>query len=670
MFGRLSALLAVAVLAAAAPHNDWSQACFHGECAYEMTSNSGTSGLLKLYGSPKSISDITAAAGWVVLDCDPHSMVQQIRLVCKSDNAEAAGCNHVFEHGGAIDKLVRLPENCGSGPFARIAKANIAADQSIPAHMKRHLERRGEAQPEVHLLDIDTNFAAVSVDRAGEIKFRFVGFNQPGVSMDSANFNWDENSLWFFDNAIKWVSDKASNVAKKAEETFVTVKNAAVTAGKAIEKTANDAWRTIQEVPKYLEQATSFGHNLKSSEVTMPLTLPQTTLLNVKHESCKVQAKLEVTVSGSATAKMAVGLVIEGSILPPSIKKFGTLVDLSADVLANLYFDIGLTGGVASNRIPLVDPIGIPPLSVPGIFSIGPWLQLEASARAVMDIQMQIKTGLSYKVDHLKLWYPPKVASSGAKKTIKSKDSELELSASANVQGYGFIEGHIIPSVKLGVLMGNDKFTLGDRPAKATINAYVEADVFARLTLEAEAQASGKVNIKKKSKRDAVMLDAPASEELHKLVPRSFVPPYGLKARELAAQAAKPVAKKGAAAGKVAKGKAAAPLTVTKEGSAGISACVWLDIGVAFNGGASVEIFGWKPADPKGTIWAPQPWTVFSKCWTFGEGVAPLDISRSRSRDVSFFDKVPQGQNCPASSGEKLSKVPKQKVAGKTLTQS
>lgn len=42
-----------------------------------------------------AITDITPAAGWVVLDCDANAVSQEIRLVCNSDDAEAVGCRCV-----------------------------------------------------------------------------------------------------------------------------------------------------------------------------------------------------------------------------------------------------------------------------------------------------------------------------------------------------------------------------------------------------------------------------------------------------------------------------------------------------------------------------------------------------------------------------------------------
>lgn len=66
---------------------------------------------LQFSSNPHAMADITPAAGWVVLDCDPHALVQDIRLVCKGDDAEGAGCNHLFNGVDPVDKYVRLPES-------------------------------------------------------------------------------------------------------------------------------------------------------------------------------------------------------------------------------------------------------------------------------------------------------------------------------------------------------------------------------------------------------------------------------------------------------------------------------------------------------------------------------------------------------------------------------
>lgn len=58
--------------------------------------------------SHTSLSDITDAAGWDIIECDTGSTgVQDIRLVC-TDTSK--GCDHLFE-GGEEHTIVRLPEH-------------------------------------------------------------------------------------------------------------------------------------------------------------------------------------------------------------------------------------------------------------------------------------------------------------------------------------------------------------------------------------------------------------------------------------------------------------------------------------------------------------------------------------------------------------------------------
>lgn len=58
--------------------------------------------------NPTSLSDITAAAGWDIIECDPYSVgPQDIRLVCVD---RSKGCDQLFE-GGEENTIIRLPES-------------------------------------------------------------------------------------------------------------------------------------------------------------------------------------------------------------------------------------------------------------------------------------------------------------------------------------------------------------------------------------------------------------------------------------------------------------------------------------------------------------------------------------------------------------------------------
>lgn len=66
------------------------------------------------WGSSDAISDITAAAGWIILGCDNDALAQDIRLVCDSEHANSAHCSHLYRSVGAVGKIVRLPESVRS----------------------------------------------------------------------------------------------------------------------------------------------------------------------------------------------------------------------------------------------------------------------------------------------------------------------------------------------------------------------------------------------------------------------------------------------------------------------------------------------------------------------------------------------------------------------------
>jgi len=72
-------------------------------------------------GTSSTVSDITPASGWTISGCDANSPdAQTIRLTCDPSGANAANCAHILS-SNPLNKVVRLPDSCGAGPFARVA---------------------------------------------------------------------------------------------------------------------------------------------------------------------------------------------------------------------------------------------------------------------------------------------------------------------------------------------------------------------------------------------------------------------------------------------------------------------------------------------------------------------------------------------------------------------
>ncbi|KLO17570.1 hypothetical protein SCHPADRAFT_161007 [Schizopora paradoxa] len=151
----ISLLVPNAILYGVYGKNDWSKACLDGICSFEVEDEPNSmKGTLNLVGSLSAISDITPIAGWHILNCSNNTNIQTIRLVCVD---ESLGCDHLFQNG-AQHTVVRLPPDCGSGPFVRVAEHRVSEDQSLPSGLAQALSKRDGALPQIISLQIDDDF--------------------------------------------------------------------------------------------------------------------------------------------------------------------------------------------------------------------------------------------------------------------------------------------------------------------------------------------------------------------------------------------------------------------------------------------------------------------------------------------------------------------------------
>ncbi|KLO17567.1 hypothetical protein SCHPADRAFT_936933 [Schizopora paradoxa] len=149
-------LVAHALVLQALGKNDWSKACLNGTCSYDIEKGPTTmGGTIEISGSSSAISDITPAAGWFIQNCTSSTNSQTVKLICVD---ESKGCGHIF-HDGAQETVVRLPDDCGSGPFVRVARHWVPDDQTIPSNVSLNLMRRDAIIPQVHMLQLDDDFA-------------------------------------------------------------------------------------------------------------------------------------------------------------------------------------------------------------------------------------------------------------------------------------------------------------------------------------------------------------------------------------------------------------------------------------------------------------------------------------------------------------------------------
>ncbi|KAJ3886089.1 hypothetical protein GG344DRAFT_58099 [Lentinula edodes] len=478
----LSILLAGStIITSVSAVNDWNTPCFDGTCQYSLTALPGQngSGTMQIWGSSNAISDITTAAGWEILNCSATAMAQDIRLVCMSSDTEGTGCDHLFQAGGAEGKLVRLPEDCGMSPFARVAQSYVSGDQSIPAGISaRFVRRDGEngtgsgnsSLPQVQGLSLDTNFSAVDPSRYGNINIAVQGANFAGA---------DVNGTLVSTTTARRRSGLSYNVSARDLSDFV---------GNAI-----DCNYLILCLSYFLSLSSIYPaiKSLSSFNTTKTVSLPpvsvdkSATLLNKDIKCGNVDINVDLGVDGKAQAQISLGVAAQGTIVPPDLNDFAVTVGMDAVIDGTVDMSAGVSTTFDTGKIQVVPPLGIPGLDFPGILTIGPSFDVQAEATAKLDIAADLKVGIVYNISNAQLVFPDKNNQSGGNFGVG--DTPLTLSVTPSVKSTGSLTAHLIPSLNLGI-------QALDNIASATVFLDLDASATMQLSLDAVDSASVSVD--------------------------------------------------------------------------------------------------------------------------------------------------------------------------------
>ncbi|KAJ8496097.1 hypothetical protein ONZ45_g12592 [Pleurotus djamor] len=434
--------------------------------------------VLRLSG--KSLTDITPAAGWVILDCDPHSTEQEIRLVCSSANHEDVGCNHVFSDGGAEHKVVRLPESCTEAPFLRIASARVAEDQSIPGHVADTLIKRDGIPPVVHILHVDGNWASSDVSKVGVVNFEFIGSNSPHTDAEKSGSNSGASQS----RSVTYEKRESDGFFEWAGHVYDAVKEAVVPAYNTVKGMLVSSYKKFITTMRDLTSFDSNPEFIKS--VKLDTGGEMVTIFHLEKEAVKCNvgttSTLDVSAGGKIDAQVKFGLMANGSIIPPQIGSYAVYAVVNGQVNANVSVDATVTGNLASKRIRVAE-VAITPLQIPKIIALGPSIRLEAQAELDLSLEVLINTNLKYAIHDLEFWYPKKMteAEPDAKSGFKSLDfqpSPLSIDATVDIEAQANITAHLIPSLRLGLSALN---------GEVDGSGFIEVDAWAKLALQGKA---------------------------------------------------------------------------------------------------------------------------------------------------------------------------------------
>ncbi|KAF7304739.1 hypothetical protein MKEN_01188000 [Mycena kentingensis (nom. inval.)] len=517
-----TALVILPLLAGVQAKNDWKVPCTSGTCSYDLPSVNGlsSSGSLKIWGGEDAITDITAAADWEIIGCNATAMAQDLRIVCKTDPDDPnSKCAHLYQNIGAVDKIVRLPENCGASAFARISRAWIPEDQSIPSDIAKRLVRRAGAPPVVKALAIDTNWDAVKTTKTGGVNFAIQAGNYQGVPTEIntgsnvRRLNGRKTRRFGFGDIVDGVKDAAGAVKDTAEDVGGAIKDGAEAAGDTIKDGAEAAKDAVTSVAvdaatKVADKATQAADavadvatkaataikdaateaadtivdavnktiNLDKSIDLPPIKIdPKPFNLISSSISCFGESlSMNVDVTPNADIQAKLDVVAKGKLVPPSLSDFGVVAVMNGQIGGTIDMLADVSGFLDSGFIPIFTA-GIPGLVFPGIIEVGPTFSVDANINGQVDVSLDMSVGMQLDLKDAVIAFPPDAKNAPKDGAFSLGDSPMTINAAPNVEFTGSITTSLRPSLNLGVNVLNGKgvaevFLAMDASAIATLD--------------------------------------------------------------------------------------------------------------------------------------------------------------------------------------------------------
>ncbi|KAK6981070.1 hypothetical protein R3P38DRAFT_3465266 [Favolaschia claudopus] len=531
--------------------NDWSVKC-KGECSYDTNGTNGRAFATVSLSADNTnvLSDITSAASWELLDCpaDWSSGAKDVRLVCVADDP-AKDCNDVTS-GGAVNTLVRLPENCGTGPFARISAWGESNDQTVPkgstADSKLKLRKRDAPPAKVMKATLDWKLAEVPASR-GTVKLALTASNNGATNSRIVNTRTLKRAIhngpsplerrFGFGDIVDGVKDAAGAVADKAKEAAGAVTDTADKAKEAADQAAKDAADAAAKAKEAADKAAAdaaakaketadkakdaakdtadkagdvagkVGDAAKDAAGKVgdaakdaadkagdiagdanKVGIDQNGALDtikVKDNfplfdtslSCSLgladfTANVDTNVDLDSQMNIGFAILMNGTVVPPAIDDFGISAVVSGYAKGTININALLSGDIDSGNIP-VFKAGIPGLSLPGIFTLGPQAAINVRAGAGITLNTAVAVPITWNFPLLEFVMPPQegaaqgdAAESNTAVDFQASFAPGDLNADAEV--------HVIPSLNFGI---------------DAIGGFAKAQVFI------EADADGRVDM-------------------------------------------------------------------------------------------------------------------------------------------------------------------------------
>ncbi|KAF4579713.1 hypothetical protein EYR40_000110 [Pleurotus pulmonarius] len=225
----------------------------------------------------------------------------------------------------------------------------------------------------------------------------------------------------------------------------------------------------------------------------------KTNLFNQSTECPPVEATVSVDINTEATVSVTVGVFASGTMIPPKLDNFISMFGVSADLAGQLDLSADLSGVLDSGKIKLLE-LPLAEFGLPGFITVGPSFQVDAEAKATLDVVTDLSIGLNYRIEGGHFEFPPNPNSLRGG-FLLPQDTPLRLSASPSVKATGSVEAHLIPRLNLGLnVLGRvgeaNIFLEFDTSAKASFSANAAVEVAtALLAAPTSTESPAKQNV-------------------------------------------------------------------------------------------------------------------------------------------------------------------------------
>ncbi|KAJ6579226.1 hypothetical protein DFH09DRAFT_1447553 [Mycena vulgaris] len=227
-----------------------------------------------------SVSSLDLQTNWVITSCHPTSdQPQSVAIYC-SKVLSSSECSHVMI-GGAENTIVKMPQNCGRGPYARIASLAPHPNQDILSSFR---QSKKPADEPVYLLKFDYNFAVIP-EANGPIYMRADVTDMPDYSIywDTVVESPPERKRWLKERGLekRWWGSFKSWLSKMTQ----------------------------------VEKDTSVSRNFRWSDTW---TIFHKEAHWVSKGPSQFEASIDVSLTGQASLNTHYGFYLQATVVPPA----------------------------------------------------------------------------------------------------------------------------------------------------------------------------------------------------------------------------------------------------------------------------------------------------------------------------------------------------------------